>query len=111
MVVVQDVVLVFVLVVVMVLAEDVVQVNKMKNVVVWNVVLLAFFVVQTVVKMEVVVEEGVAQSKDVAVVVKMDVVLEDVALFAIVFVLLEDVAMIPVVQKDVVLVLTIRKFY
>jgi uncharacterized repeat protein (TIGR01451 family) len=81
------------------------------NVVVWNVVLLAFFVVQTVVKMEVVVEEGVAQKQDVAVVVKMDVVLEDVALFATVFVLLEDVAMIPVVQKDVVLVLIIKKFY
>ena len=83
----------------------------MKNVVVWNVVLLAFFVVQTVVKMEVVVEEGVAQKQDVAVVVKMDVVLEDVALFATVFVLLEDVAMILVVQKDVALVLNIKKFY
>jgi hypothetical protein len=95
----------------MVLAEDVVQVNKMKNVVVWNVVLLAFFVVQTVVKMEVVVEEGVAQSKDVAVVVKMDVVLEDVAPVAIVVVSKEDAAMILVVQRDVALVLNIKKFY
>ena len=68
-------------------------------------------VVPIVVKMVVVVEEGVAQSKDVAVVVKMDVVLEDVALFATVFVLLEDVAMILVVQRDVVLVLIIKKFY
>jgi hypothetical protein len=61
--------------------------------------------------MVVVVDEDVAQSKDVAVVAKMDVVLEDVAPFVIVVVSKEDAAMILVVQKDVVLVLIIKKFY
>ena len=68
-------------------------------------------VVRIVVKMVVVVEEGVAQGKDVAVVVKMDAVLEDVVPFVIVVVSKEDAAMILVVQRDAALVLNIKKFY
>ena len=64
-----------------------------------------------VVKMAVVLEEDVAQRKHVAVVAKMDVVLEDVAPVAIVVASKEDVAMSHVVQKVVVLALIIKKFY
>ena len=64
-----------------------------------------------VVKMVVAVQEDVPQRKDVAVVATMDVVLEDVSPFAIVFVSLEDAAKGLVVQKDVVLVLIIKECY
>ena len=42
---------------------------------------------------------------------KKDVALEDVSLVVIAYASLMDVAVILVVKKDVVLVLTIRKFY
>ena len=75
------------------------------------IVVLAVCAVTTVAKMVVVLEEDVAQRKHVAVVVKMDVVLEDAAPFVIVVASKEVVAMSHVVQKDVVLVLIIKKFY
>ena len=74
-------------------------------------VALAVCAVRIVVKMVVVLEEDVAQRKHVAVVAKMDVVLEDVAPVAFVVASKEDVAMSHVVQKDVVLALIIKKFY
>ena len=92
------------------------NVNLMENAVVANVVPLVLFavdaiVVKIVARMGDVLEADAAQNKAVAVVVKMDAVLEDVAPFAIVVASKEDVAKSLVVPKDVVLVLGFKIFY
>ena len=88
----------------------------MENAVVANVVPLVLFavdaiVVKIVARMGDVVEADAAQNKAVAVVVKMDAVLEDVAPFAIFVALKVDVAKSLVVPKVVVLVLSFKIFY
>ena len=88
------------------------NVNLMENAVVANVVPLVLFAVDEIVaRMGDVVEADAAQNKAVAVVVKMDAVLEDVAPFAIVVASKVDVAKSLVVPKDVVLVLSFKIFY
>jgi len=82
--------------------------NKSHVVVVAPDVVLA---VKIAAKMEDVVKEDAVQKEDVAVFVKMGVVLEDVALFVTVVVLKEDVVMNLVSKMDVVLVLNIKIFY
>ena len=92
------------------------NVNLMENAVVANVVPLVLFavdaiVVKIVARMGDVLEADAAQNKAVAVVVKMDAVLEDVAPFAIVVASKVDAAKSLVVPKVVVLVLSFKIFY
>ena len=104
------------LVVVKIAVKIAANVNLMENAVVANVVPLVLFavdaiVVKIVARMGDVVEADAAQNKAVAVVVKMDAVLEDVAPFAIVVASKVDVAKSLVVPKVVVLVLSFKIFY